>query len=94
VSQVRADADVSCGEDAGFTTNPDAPDNDGSSSESVRWRYGLLAALAAVFAILAAFVFAALRYSTAGDVSTSLAAITGTLGTILGAYLGVSTLAL
>jgi hypothetical protein len=72
-------------------TNPVASDDDGTSSESVRWRYGLLATLAAVFAILAAFVFASLRYSSAGDVSTALAAITGTLGTILGAYLGVQT---
>jgi hypothetical protein len=43
----------------------------------------------AVTAILAAFVFASLRYDTATDVSTALAAITGTVGTILGAYLGV-----
>lgn len=43
----------------------------------------------AVTAILAAFVFASLRYDTAADVSTALAAITGTIGTILGAYLGV-----
>jgi hypothetical protein len=56
-----------------------------------RWKYGLRGVLVAVVAILAVFVFAALRYSTASDVSTALAAVTGTLGTILGAYLGVQT---
>jgi hypothetical protein len=61
------------------------------ASESTRWRYGLYATIAAVSAILIAFVFASLRYNTAQDVSTALAAITGTLGTILGAYLGVQT---
>jgi len=59
--------------------------------ESTRWRYGLIAVMAAVTVILVAFVFAALRYDTANDVSTALAAITGTVGTILGAYLGVQT---
>ena len=47
--------------------------------------------MAAVTVILVAFVFASLRYDTATDVSTALAAITGTVGTILGAYLGVQT---
>jgi threonine/homoserine/homoserine lactone efflux protein len=61
------------------------------AGESTRWRYGLFAVLGAVTAILAAFVFASLRYNTASDVSTALAAITGTVGTILGGYLGVQT---
>jgi hypothetical protein len=61
------------------------------TDERHRWRYGLWAVVLAVGGILAAFVFASLRYDTAADVSTALAAITGTLGTILGHYLGVQT---
>lgn len=66
-----------------------AQPSEAQASESMRWRYGLYATIIAVVTILAAFVFASLRYPTANDVSTALAAITGTLGTILGAYLGV-----
>jgi hypothetical protein len=54
-------------------------------------KYGLWAVIIAVLAISGTFVFAALHYSKASDVSTALAAITGTIGTILGAYLGVQT---
>jgi uncharacterized protein YdbL (DUF1318 family) len=65
------------------------PSRTTQSGEWTRWRYGLFAVMAAVTVILVAFVFAALRYNTANDVSTALAAITGTVGTILGGYLGV-----
>ena len=61
------------------------------TDESTRWRYGLVAVVTAVVAILTAFIFASYMYKSANDVSTSLAAITGTLGTVLGAYLGVQT---
>ncbi len=61
------------------------------NGESGRWRYGLVAVIVAVIVILVAFVFASLRYDAADDVSTALAAVTGTLGTLLGAYLGVQT---
>jgi hypothetical protein len=67
------------------------PSRTAQVGESTRWRYGLFAVMGAVIVILAAFVFAALRYDTANDVSTALAAITGTVGTILGGYLGVQT---
>jgi hypothetical protein len=68
---------------------PQDPTRTAQAVESSRRRYGLIAVVVAVTAILAAFVFASLRYDTASDVSTALAAITGTVGTILGAYLGI-----
>lgn len=72
-------------------TRAQDPTRTAQVGESTRWRYGLIAVMAAVTVILVAFVFASLRYDTATDVSTALAAITGTVGTILGAYLGVQT---
>lgn len=63
--------------------------NGDDGGEHARWRYGLVAVVAAVVAILVAFLIAAFRYDSADDVSAALAAITGTLGTILGSYLGV-----
>jgi hypothetical protein len=39
--------------------------------------------------LLTAFLLAVFHYPTSGDVSTALAALTGTIGTILGAYFGV-----
>jgi hypothetical protein len=58
-------------------------------SESSRWRYGLAAVAVAVLTIILVFVIAAVRYRTGPDVSAALAAITGTVGTILGGYLGM-----
>jgi hypothetical protein len=70
--------------DPGPTQFTQDPSRTTQLAESTRWRYGLIAVMAAVTVILVAFVFAALRYDTANDVSTALAAITGTVGTILG----------
>ncbi|HEY2194681.1 MAG TPA: hypothetical protein VGH76_20615 [Actinomycetospora sp.] len=39
--------------------------------------------------LLTAFLLAVFHYPTSGDVSTALAALTGTIGTIVGAYFGV-----
>lgn len=58
------------------------------TTDRIRWRYGLIAVVIAVIAVVGAFLWASYRYDTASDVSTALAAITGTVGTILGAYLG------
>lgn len=58
------------------------------TTDKTRWRYGLIAVVIAVVAVVGAFLWASYRYSSASDVSTALAAITGTVGTILGVYLG------
>lgn len=50
---------------------------------------GLLAVVVGLVVLLAAFLVAAFHYKTAGDVSTALAAVTGTIGTLVGAYFGV-----
>jgi phage tail tape-measure protein len=58
-------------------------------NENARWRYGLGAVGIAVLTIVLVFVIAAVRYRAGADVSAALAAITGTVGTILGGYLGL-----
>jgi hypothetical protein len=58
-------------------------------NEKTRWRYGLGAVAFAVLAIALVFAIATVRYRAGADVSAALAAITGTIGTILGGYLGL-----
>jgi hypothetical protein len=58
-------------------------------NENTRWRYGLGAVAVAVLTIVLVFGIAAVRYRAGADVSAALAAITGTVGTILGGYLGL-----
>lgn len=50
---------------------------------------GLLVTVAGLTVLLVAFLVAVYHYGKAGDVSTALAAITGTIGTVIGAYFGV-----
>jgi hypothetical protein len=50
---------------------------------------GLIVVVVGFGILIAAFLVVVFHYPTAGDVSTALAAITGTIGTIIGAYFGV-----
>jgi hypothetical protein len=50
---------------------------------------GLIVVVVGFAILIAAFLVTVFHYPTAGDVSTALAAITGTIGTIIGAYFGV-----
>jgi hypothetical protein len=50
---------------------------------------GFVVVLIGLVVILSAFLVAVFHYSSAADVSTALAAVTGTVGAIVGAYFGV-----
>jgi hypothetical protein len=54
-----------------------------------RWQYGLIAVLGGFFVLLVAYALAVSKYEKAGDVSTAMAAITGAIGSLAGAYFGV-----
>jgi len=51
--------------------------------------YALLVVLAGLLALVLVFIFAAHQWSDAKDVVAAMGAVTGTIGTIVGAYFGV-----
>jgi hypothetical protein len=60
-----------------------------SSSKRSQGGYGLLAVFVALGALLLFFGVAVYRYRTGTEVGAALGVITGTVGTILGGFLGV-----
>src|ERR1700755_3428994 len=51
--------------------------------------HGFLVVLAGLLALVVLFAFAAYRWDDAKDVVAAMGAVTGTIGTIVGAYFGV-----
>ncbi len=54
-----------------------------------RWRYGLIAVGMGLVVILLCFGVAVWKYENAADAGAVLAAVTGTVGAIVGAYFGI-----
>lgn len=54
-----------------------------------RWKYGLVAIGMGLLVLLLCFGIAVWKYKTAADAGAVLAAVTGTVGAIVGAYFGV-----
>ncbi|MDQ3641868.1 MAG: hypothetical protein M3450_10535 [Actinomycetota bacterium] len=54
-----------------------------------RWKYGLIAVGMGLAVICLCFGVAVWKYEAASDAGAVLAAVTGTVGTIVGAYFGV-----
>jgi hypothetical protein len=65
------------------------PPPETSNTGAARWIHGLIAVGMGLGVIVVCFVFAVLRWQTANDVAVVLAAVTGTVGAIVGAYFGV-----
>jgi hypothetical protein len=61
-----------------------------TSADELRARYGRDVVLAGLAVLLLALGVAVWRWKTAQDVSLVLSALTGTVGTIVGAFFGIS----
>jgi hypothetical protein len=65
-------------------------ENPPSKADELRVRYGRDVVIAGLVVLLIALGVAVFNWDTAQDVSVVLAALTGTVGTIVGAFFGVS----
>ena len=60
-----------------------------NGSEAERWKYGLGAVLGGFAVLLVCYLAAIMKFDAPGDAATAMAAVTGAIGTMAGAYFGV-----
>jgi hypothetical protein len=64
-------------------------DADSEKSSADRWRYGIIAVVVGVFAILGAFALALTQFKTSTDIAAVLGVVITPIATIVAAYFGV-----
>jgi hypothetical protein len=66
-----------------------ADNGNSGQADTIRVKYGFWIVLAGLAVVLAVFVAAIVKWTTASDVASAVGSVTGVVGTVVGAFFGL-----